>query len=169
MKTSKRVARGGILVALGVVLNYISTVSPTSKIYILGVASSLIPLSVILTDIKVSFLVYISTSVISLLLLGPKGSVFAYIIFFGIYGFVKYYIEKLRNIPLEVILKLIFFNISFGVIYFLYKLFLSKLLKINLPLYQVAIMLQFVFIIFDYALTLFISYARKLLKNLNSI
>lgn len=162
MRASKSIARGGILTALGVMLLYISTISPTSKVYILGIASCLIPLSVLLTNIKNSFLVYISTSILSFLILGFKGSVIAYIIFFGLYGFIKYYIEKLKNIPIEIFLKLLFFNISIGIIFYFYKLFFTGLLKINLPFYQVIIMLQFIFIIFDYALTLFIAYVNKL-------
>lgn len=165
MRTSKFIARGGILTAIGVMLLYISTISPTSKVYILGVASSLIPLSVLLTNINNSFIVYIATSFLSFLMLGFKDSVIAYIIFFGLYGFVKYYIEKLRNIPIEIFLKLLFFNFSFFLIYSLYKLFFTGLLKINLPLYQVIIMLEFIFIIFDYALTLFIAYISKLIAK----
>lgn len=166
MIASKFIARGGILTALGVILLYLSTISPTSKIYILGVASCLIPLSVLITNIKNSFIVYFATGLISFLILGFKGSVLAYIIFFGLYGFIKYYIERLRNIPLEVILKLTYFNVSIAIIFYIYELFFTGLLKINLPIYQVIIMLQFVFIIFDYALTLFIAYVTKHLSKL---
>lgn len=165
MGASKFIARGGILTSIGVILLYLSTISPTSKVYILGVASCLIPLSVIITNIRNSFLVYIATSIISILMLGFKGSVIAYVLFFGLYGFIKYYIERLRNIPLEIILKLLYFNVSVGIIFYLYKLFFAGLLKINLPLYQVIIMLQFMFVIFDYALTLFIAYVTKLLAK----
>jgi len=161
MGASRFIARGGILTAIGVLLLYLSTISPTSKVYILGAASCLIPISVLLTNMKNSFIVYIATSLISFLMLGFKGSVIAYIIFFGLYGFIKYYIERFRNIPLEIILKLLYFNISIGIIFYLYKLFFAGLLKINLPIYQVVIMLQFVFIIFDYAITLFIDYISK--------
>lgn len=169
MGASKFIARGGILTSIGVILLYLSTISPTSKVYILGVASCLIPLSVIITNIRNSFLVYIATSIISFLMLGFKGSVIAYALFFGLYGFIKYFIERLRNIPLEIILKLLYFNISVGIILYLYKLFFAGLLKINLPLYQTIIMLQFIFVIFDYALTLFIAYVTnhfsKLINN----
>lgn len=166
MGASRFIARGGILTAIGVLLLYLSTISPTSKVYILGAASCLIPISVLLTNIRNSFIVYIATSLISFLMLGFKGSVIAYIIFFGLYGFIKYYIERLRNIPLEIILKLIYFNISIGILFSLYKFFFADLLKINLPIYEVVIMLQFVFIIFDYALTLFIDYISKYLVKL---
>ncbi|MFL0268508.1 hypothetical protein [Candidatus Clostridium radicumherbarum] len=166
MGASRFIARGGILTAIGVLMLYLSTISPTSKVYILGAASCLIPISVLLTNIRNSFIVYIATSLISFLMLGFKGSVIAYIIFFGLYGFIKYYIERLRNIPLEIILKLVYFNISIGILFYLYKLFFAGLLKINLPFYEVVIMLQFVFIIFDYALTLFIDYISKHLVKL---
>jgi hypothetical protein len=169
MKASNLIARGGILTAMGAMLIYLSTISPTSKVYILGVAASLIPLSVIITNLRNSFIVYFATSIISFLMLGFKGSVVAYVIFFGLYGLIKYFVERLRNIPLEIVLKLLYFNISIGIIFYVYKLFFTDLLKLNLPIYLVVIMLQFIFIIFDYALTLFIAYVTnhfsKLINN----
>lgn len=161
MKKTLDLARGGLFTALGVLFIYLSSVIPTSRLYVLGIASCIIPLSILTTNLKTSFLIYISTSILSLLIAGFKGTVLMYIFLFGLYGFVKYYIEKLRNMPFEIILKLIYFNISIGILYYFYTAFFAGELRINLPIYVALIAFQFVFIIFDYVLTLFISYANK--------
>jgi hypothetical protein len=167
MNKTLNIARGGLFTALGVLFIYLSTISPTSKIYILGVASCIIPLSILTTTIKNGFFIYLATSLLSLLLIGFRGNVAAYILIFGLYGFAKCYIEKLRNIFLEILLKLAFFNITVGAVYLLYKVFFTDVLTVNIPIYAAVIMLQFVFIAFDYTLTLFISYVNRHLHRVS--
>jgi hypothetical protein len=127
----------------------------------LGIASAIIPLSIITTKIKNSVFVYVATSLLSLLLIGVKGTVITYILFFGIYGFAKFYIEKLRNMLLEIFLKLLCFNISIGTAYLLFKTFFTELFSVNISIYAALAMLQIVFLIFDYALTVFIAYINR--------
>jgi hypothetical protein len=159
-KTSA-LAKGGIYTALSVLCIYLSSIVPTTKLYVLGVASCIIPLAILTTNIKNSLTVYAASSLLSLLLLGIRWNVFAYIIFFGSYGFIKYYVEKFNKLPLEILLKLVFFNICMFLIYFLYKLLFMDAIKIKLPLAFAAIALEFIFLICDYALTLFIAYANR--------
>lgn len=167
MNKTSNIARGGLFTALGVIFIYLSIISPTSKLYLLGVASCIIPLSILTTSLKNSFFIYLSTGLLSLLLIGPKGNVIAYIVFFGLYGFVKYYIENLRKMPIEIILKLIFFNFSIGILYMLAKVFFIGIIKTNISIYMILVMLQFVFLIFDYVLTMFIAYGQKHFKKIS--
>ena len=160
MSKASNMAKGALFTALTILFLYISSVVPINRFYLLGLASCIIPLTIISTNVKNAILVYISSGLLSLLF-GFRGSALAYIIFFGSYGFIKYYVEKLRKVPLEFILKLSFFNICLCSIYFLYKLFSFGLPKINIPIYSVIIVAQLVFVIYDYALTMFISYANK--------
>jgi hypothetical protein len=84
---------------------------------------------------------------------------------FGSYGFVKYFIEKLRIMPLEFILKLLYFNFTSAIIIFLYKLVLLNIPNINI--YLLIIFMEFAFIVYDYTLTAFISFANnKLIKKI---
>lgn len=161
MNKSTNIARGGLFTALGVLFIYLSTVIPTSRLYVLGLASCIVPMSIMMTNIKNGFIVYAATSLLSLLIVGFKGNVIAYIIFFGLYGFVKFYIERLRNMTYEIILKLLFFNLALGIIYLFATLFFPSLIKINISIYMALIMVQFIFIVFDYALTLFIAYIDR--------
>jgi hypothetical protein len=90
----------------------------------------------------------------------------AYTLFFGLYSIVKYYIEKIRKVYLEIILKLAFFNISFLLMYYIGKLVLSDVISVNLPLYYLIPILEISFIIYDYVLTNIISYiSRRFVKH----
>lgn len=167
MNKSKSIARGGMFTALSLLCVYLSTIMPTSKLYILGIASCIIIISVLTIGIKNSLIVYAATSMLSIVLLGPKWNVLAYVILFGSYGFIKYYIEKINNLVLEIIIKLIFFNICVVVIYYLFIFFLGAAPTLKIPLGFAFVMLQPVFLICDYAVTLFIAYMKKhYLKNI---
>jgi hypothetical protein len=163
---SNNIAKGGIFAALSLILLYISSVIPTNRLSILSIASCIVPLSIMLTGIKNTIVVYSAVSLLSLFIIPSKLISMAYILIFGSYGFVKYYIEKLRNMPLEIVLKLLYFNITFSIIVFIYKLVLLKIPSININIYLLIIIIEIAFVVYDYALTAFISYAKKnLLKK----
>lgn len=153
---SKYIAENGITVALILVVLYSASILPISTLSILTVASCLIPISIIRTSIRNTILVYISSSIASFFLV-PTNIALYYTLFFGIYGIIKYFSEKLKNIALELILKLISFNVLLIVIYFV-TLTLLGLPTIKYPLYLMWIISEFVFLIYDYALTLIISF-----------
>lgn len=164
MSSTNKLTRGSIYTALSVVCIYLSSIIPTTKLYVLGIASCIIPISIITTGVKNSLLVYLASSLLSLLIIGLKWNVLAYIILFGSYGFIKFYIEKLNKLTLELILKLLFFNICVVIIYFIFKLLFIDVLKTKLPIAAVLVMIQLIFLLCDYAITLFISYAKKHFK-----
>lgn len=160
-------AKGGIFTALSVLCIYLSTIIPTTKLYVLGISCCIIPIAILTTNIKNSLVVYGATSILAILLLGFRWNVFAYIIFFGSYSFIKYYIEKINNIIIEIPLKLAFFNICMAVLYFIFKLFLPNLLAIKIPLVFLIIAIEIMFLVCDYAITLFIAYAnRRFIKQI---
>lgn len=153
---SKYIAENGITVALTLVALYAASILPISTLSILTVASCLIPISIIRTSIRNTILVYVASSLASFFLLSTNIALY-YTLFFGVYGIIKYFAEKLKNIPLELILKLIGFNILLTIIYFVTVNFLG-LPSIEYPLYLMWIISQVAFLIYDYALTLIISF-----------
>lgn len=155
------ITKGGLLTALGVILIYSSTLLPFNKLYILIAASAIIPFTAVKLNIKSSILTYASTSILSFIVCGLKGTVLAYLFFFGIFGIVKYYIEKLKNILIEIFLKLLFFNFSLSILYFLFKGFFTSELKFKFSPMLIIIVAEVIFIIYDYALTLFIDYIGR--------
>ena len=153
---SKYIAESGLLVALTLVILYATSIIPISKLSILTVASCLIPISIIRTSIKNTMLVYIASSVLSFFLV-PINIALYYTLFFGVYGIIKYLIEKAKNIPLELFLKLISFNILLGIIYLITKSFLG-ISSTKFSLWILLLGAQVVFLVYDYALTLAISF-----------
>lgn len=163
MSYSKKIAYGGFFTAITIILLYLSYILPTSKLTILTLVSAVIPLSILKTGVKNTFIVFLSSFAVSFFV-GLREMSFLYLLFFGIYGILKYYIEKLSKITLEIFLKLIFFNFSLGLILFVLKSTLINMSNSHLPLYVVIILAQFIFLIYDYCLTLIIFYMKDRFK-----
>ena len=153
---SKYIAESGLLVALTIVILFATSILPISTLSILTVASCLIPISIIRTSIKNALLVYIASSILSFFLVPTNISIY-YTLFFGIYGIIKYFIEKFRNIFIELIIKLIAFNLLLGIAYLITKSFLG-IISPEFSFWILWIIAQGAFLVYDYALTLAISF-----------
>ena len=162
---SKHIAESGILIALTLVVLYATSLLPISTLSVLTISSCLIPICIIRTNIKNAFLVYASSSILSLMIV-PINISIAYIFFFGIYGIIKYYIEKIHKLPYEILLKLLIFNILLLIIYFIISRFIGNFV-LPYSLYIIFILAQIIFLFYDYALTLIITiYFNKIHKLL---
>ncbi|NFL16626.1 hypothetical protein FDC08_11100 [Clostridium botulinum] len=165
---SSNIAKGGIFTAISFLLIYLSTILSVNKLSLLATASAIIPIAIISTNAKNGFLVYLSTSILCSIVVGiSRISVVFYIIFFGLYGIIKYYIERLNKLYIEIILKFTLFNICLIILLYIYKLFFQGITIINKYMYIYFIVAQIAFIVFDYVLTLFIFYINKhFIKNI---
>lgn len=153
---AKELTVSATLTALTIVILYLNLLLPISTISILTLASALIPVALIRGSIKSSILVYISSSIIGFFIL-PLNIILLYILFFGVYGIIKYFIEKINKLPIEIILKIIFFNIILVLSIFVFNSFVAIEIT-KLPIYLLFIVAQPVFLIYDYALSLLISF-----------
>ena len=153
---AKELTVSAVLTALTIVILYLNLLLPISTISILTLASALIPVALIRGSIKSSILVYISSSTIGFFIL-PLNIILLYILFFGVYGIIKYFIEKINKLPIEIILKIIFFNIILVLSIFVFNSFVAIEIT-KLPIYLLFIVAQPVFLIYDYALSLLISF-----------
>ena len=153
---SKNIAQSGIIIALTLIILYSSNLLPISTLSILTLASCLIPICILRTSIKNAILVYIACSILSFLIV-PLNIALLYTLFFGIYGLIKAFIEKLNKRSLELVIKLCSFNILVVILYFISSSILTTL-NIKMPLFIIWIISQAAFLLYDYALTLIISY-----------
>lgn len=178
---AKNIALGGILVALTTIVLYATSILPISTLAILTIASALIPVCIIRSNIKTSIFVYISSSLIAFFLV-PINISFLYCIFFGVYGIIKYFIERIRKEKLEIVLKLVFFNIVFIIGFII----MQNILGINIIAGLEVLMSRFfdasgktiatiilwiiaqpIFLIYDYAMTMIITfYMERIHKNI---
>ena len=168
---SKYITFGGIMVALTSIILYSTSFIPINTLTILTLASAIIPICIIKSDIKTTIFVYIASSLIAFFIV-PINISILYSIFFGIYGIIKFWAEKDRS-KFEVLYKIVFFNIAFIIGFILFENILGidiiggieqiLLRFINRDVKTITfalflILANVVFLVFDYALTLIISF-----------
>lgn len=165
---TKRIALNGIVGALAVIAVFFATVLPTNRLSFFVLSSFFVCIIIIEQDIRNGWAFYIATSLLALVLIPNKIEILPYVMFFGIYGIIKSYLEKINKKWLEYILKYLYFNFFLTLTYLIIKEFFILNIKIDFPWWVVIIILQFVFIIYDYVYTLFARYyIRKIKKYLN--
>lgn len=161
---TKKIALNGILGALAVICLLLATILPVNRLSFYALSSFFIAVAIIESGLKAGWLFYAATSLLSLIIVPEKLGLVPYVIFFGIYGLVKYYIEKLDKLSIEYALKFVYFNICMGIaLLFVSKLF-SYSLTTKLPWWLLVIALEIVFFIYDFVYTQFINYYRDKLK-----
>ena len=169
------------IAALTTIVLYATSILPISTLAILTIASALIPVCIIRSNIQTSIFVYISSSLIAFFLV-PINISFLYFIFFGIYGIVKFFIERIRKEKLEILFKIVFFNIAFIIGFII----MQNVLGINIIAGLEVLMSRFfdtsgrtiasiilwivaqpIFLIYDYAMTMIITfYMERIHKNI---
>lgn len=110
MKNSKVIAYSGVATALSVVMLFLGSI-----VWVLGYTMPLVAslVMIILLDSvsqKSALLTFISTSIISFILLNDKECVLLYILFFGYYPLIRDKINDIKPKFLSYLLKFITFN-----------------------------------------------------------
>ncbi|MGI6728008.1 MAG: hypothetical protein ACOX4P_05555 [Anaerovoracaceae bacterium] len=159
---TKTIALGGVLLALSLVTIFLASFIPGFELTLYALSTFCVVIFIIETKAKGGWLFYGASCLLSLVLIPNKLALLPYIIFFGLYGLIKYYIERIRKQPVEIILKLLFFNGSWGIgLYFFKNLLISN---IGLPDYPVIVLIiaaQILFLLYDYILTQLIGFYRN--------
>lgn len=161
---TKKIALNGILGALAIICLLLATILPTNRLSFYALSSFFIAIAIIENGSKAGWVFYAATSLLSLIIVPDKLGLVPYVIFFGIYGLVKYYIEKLDKLVFEYVLKFIYFNLCLGIALLFVSQLFSYNLTVKLPWWLLIIILEIVFFIYDYVYTMFIAYYRDKLK-----
>lgn len=182
MKTSS-ITFGGILTAVSFILLYFIKLIPTNTLTLLTLLSFIPPIALMEKGLKTALLVYICSGIGSLFYVPLNISLF-YVLFFGIYGIIKGFIERINKPFTEWLIKFIYFNIMSIMGLLLLRVVLAVDLQVILSNFLSLIefwdlnstfsklllylLLQIAFFIFDYALTLLVGYyddyIRKYMK-----
>ena len=158
-KSGKVTALGGVLLALSLLCLYGASFVPGFEITLYTVSSVFIPIMMIESKGKGGWILYIACSVMALLLLPNKLAAFPYIFFFGIYGLIKFYIEKIKSPSLQLVLKFIVFTGIVVVAYhFFYKLFFSVITLKDISPVILLLIGELFFLVYDIILTGVINY-----------
>ncbi|MBR5323105.1 MAG: hypothetical protein IKU48_06135 [Clostridia bacterium] len=163
---AKNIAFSAILCALGVIIMFLGAVIETIDITMAALASFLVIVCIIEVGGYMPFLVFATTSTLSMLLLPNKTVAVIYAMYFGFYPILKKYLERLPII-ISWIAKFVVFNMAITI----YYIFLKDVLfpDINSIKLYLVLLLNVIFFTLDLAQTLFITaYVRKF-RNLLGI
>ncbi|WP_027309029.1 hypothetical protein [Caloramator sp. ALD01] len=154
MDKTKRVAYSGIAAALSIISLYLGLVSVKGKITFLSLASYILSIPVIVSNIYTGVLVAVASDILAFFLIPNKAYVLVFIPM-SFYPSVKAYLES--RTKFHWVFKYIYFNISIIAVYNVYKLFISNEIVISYY-YLFLIVAQLFFYIYDVVFTKFIGW-----------
>ncbi len=169
---TKRISFSAMALALTVICLYAAATLSTGKLVALGLSSLFVCICISQFGVRYGIVLYIGASILSLLLIPNKMFVLLYVLFTGYYPVVKLYIEKLKKIQAEWILKFLFFNLILVLIYIVFKLFFTPALDSAITglvlryLWLVIIGLELIFIIYDWMLSYLVGYYHQFLRRM---
>ena len=163
---TRGMAISGILLAASVVTLYLQMLVPIANFTIYMISSFYVAAVIIEAGSRAGWIFYISSCVLAFAFIPDKLFLIPYALFFGVYGIIKYHIEHLSRRPLEIFLKLAFFNAALIIIaYFFKELFLGDIALPDLPGPVLVLAFEAAFLAYDYCYTLMIDFYRKRIKR----
>lgn len=168
MSKSGKIALGGLLTALGVVLMFLTGLIPIGTYALPAIAGVLLIVAVIEIGAKWAWMIYAAVAVLSLLFAADKEAALLFVLFFGYYPVLKSFLERISNKVLSWISKFAVSNVAVVACFFLAVNFLQlpedsfTVFGIYLP-WVFLILGNAVFLIYDIALSgLVATYVEKL-------
>lgn len=151
-----------MLSALSLILLYLSAILPMGRLGMVALAGLTPSAAVVSCGVGPGLLCYLGTGILALFLLPDKGNALLYLLFFGIYPLVKHTIERLNKLPLELILKLGFFNAMLTLFWF----GLRNILLSAVPIGDQALWLLYgggnvIFLLYDFGFTQVIAFYMR--------
>lgn len=158
---NKKIAYGGMLLALNIILLFMINIIPNNTIFFMGLASLIVSIVIMEWGIKTGIVFYMGSVLLGFLVLSNKVHWLVYAVTFAAYGIVKYLIERDRPMIVEYFLKLIYANVAIFALYF------SLRQIVYIPMNIILISgFQVIFLVYDYAYSIFIDYYNRRLRSL---
>lgn len=172
---TKKITTSSIMTALTLVFLFGSSYVPTGKIALLALTSMCMLVTVLNCGVKHAWIQFVATSLLALLFIPSKGNVFLFIGIIGYYPILKLHIESIKNIKLEWLVKIMFFNALLIVAFFVVKYIILSYLSLGVIMdfvlantFLVVVILEISFIFYDYFLSFFARYYNEvIIKRLN--
>lgn len=163
-KKCTQIAIGGVFSALCLILMFMTGMIPFATYALPALAGAMLVAVVVENGRGTAALVYVSVSVLSLFIVPDREASMMFIVFFGYYPIIKEKIEGLRARPLVYACKLLLFNLSVvgGYLFIIFILGMPDIMSDmgTFGKYTAVVLLgmgNLVFLIYDFALTKYIS------------
>ena len=165
---SYRVALGGIVSALCLVTMFLAGVLPALYLLLPGIAGILLMIIAVEVSTGWAFLTYLAVSLLSVFVTFDKEAALIFIMFFGHYPILRFYIEKIPLRLIKLLIKLAVFNVCI-IAYFYITVYIFGLDDIleefdDMGRYGAYIMLgicNLVFLVYDLDLVIMYKLYRK--------
>lgn len=108
-RNSGTVALGGVFLALTVAFLFGASFVPGVEMTLYAFSSLFIAFMIIEKGPREGIILYVAAVLLGLILVPNKLGLLPFIAFFGYYGILKYYIEKLQRPVVQVIVKIVFY------------------------------------------------------------
>lgn len=168
----KKLSFASIMTALTVICLYGSVTLPTGRIALLAITSLCVLATVIQAGTKYAWLQYVASSIVGFLLVPFKAQILLFVLFIGYYPIAKKYIEQIKNLWIEWVVKILFFLAVLILAYFLLTTFLLSFINfgpiLDLALSHLALVFMIaliIFIVYDVFLSLLASYYAENIKK----
>lgn len=168
-KSARSITYPALLGAVSLILLYGSAISPTGAIGLVALAGVPCAGVVIAGGTSTGLFCWATVSLLGLLLVPDKFCVLLYAALFGLYPVVKSRVEAMRRKPLELLCKLVFFNLAFSVVVIVTKaVALSGLPLQQLHLGVLYLLGNVVFLLYDFGFSgLIVAYLSRMRKGTN--
>lgn len=168
MKKNKtyKITLGGICLALTLILMFAGSVVPSIELTLYALSSVFTAIMIIETGIGGGILVFIGASILGFILMPDKIALLPYIAFFGYYGILKYFIEKLPKAAIQMLVKIIAFSAVLSTMLFFFKELLFG--AISLPDISVILLMLLgivMFILYDFIFSLIINIYNERIRR----
>lgn len=164
-KTST-IALGGICLALTVIFMFAGSIAPGIELTLFAVSSLFTAVMIMESGVKGGVIMYGAAVLLGFVLIPNKLALIPYAFFFGYYGILKYFVEKLHGGSLQIITKAAFFAAVLCVGFIGFKELLLG--SIHLPDYPVWLLIIagiLMLLVYDYIFTLLINFYLKRVRN----
>ncbi len=164
MKKSFKIAFSSMVVALSLLSMFLAGIFPFAEYTFPAISGILLTVLVIHFGYRYSLLAYLAISILSLILTPNKEAAVLFVGFFGYYPIIKALFERIKNVAMSFVVKILAFNISVVLCYFvMINIFsMTELISdfefIEYGLFAIGVVANITFIIYDLAVSRIISY-----------
>lgn len=151
---AREISYAGVMEALSIIFLFLASVLPKGNSLFYILSSVCVMIIVWLYNIKLGLLVYMTTSLLSFIIVPNKLVTVLYVLIFGLYPVFKAICERGFPIYIEFGLKLLFYNIALIILYFVFKIIMKEIPHFKFGIALTVASSEIIFVLYDYLLTL---------------
>lgn len=155
---TRKITLSGILSAFVIISLVLESFVPTGKLGFYVLAGFILSVVILEAGVKWGWGAYVVTCAAGFLIVPEKLNILPYVLFFGIYTLLKFHIESIRKPWIEIVLKFAAFNLFLWPAWSIAKTFLPEALTRGSGVWLAGIILQMVFLLYDFLFTAWIRY-----------